>query len=185
MEAGRYRRSPTGRIEDPKFVRGFDPLAHLYKAPPRPSPWRRHFELGRQNPAVWNPSTQRYDGGWMLVAEAKKGCGGPKARSLMIQRDREQIRVYLDRHHPLERWQTRQLTISGTWADRELYLRFLGELSPEENILDRKRRAEVIAARLAQQRENKARREAAAREKARLEEAAAQAKIRARRRPGH
>ena len=161
----------TGRLEEPRFVRGFDPGTHKWKPPPKPSPWRRHFELGRQHP-----------GQWMLVSEAKKG--GPKARTRIIQNDREKIRGFLWRQHPLERWETRCVTVSGTWCDRELYLRYLYTLTPEEHELDLKHRREKQRAHEAKVRENKERRAREARAKAQREEAEAQVKIRARRRPG-
>ena len=57
----------SGLIEEPVFIRGFDPASYKWTAPPKPSPWKRHFELGRANP-----------GKWMKVSEVKKG--GCRAR---------------------------------------------------------------------------------------------------------
>lgn len=179
---GRPRTAESGFLEEPVFVHGFDPGHHVYKPPPYPSPWKRHFDLGRQNPAVWNPATGEYDGGWMLVSRVVKG--GCKARSAAINRDRSSIDSYVNRNWPLERWQLRMVTISGTWCDRELYMRFLGTLTPEEDALDRKRRKEYWEARQGKIIENKAKRAAAAREKAAREELEARVQIRGRRKPG-
>jgi hypothetical protein len=161
----------TGRLEEPEFIRGFDPLAHKWRPPPKPSPWKRHFELGRMHP-----------GQWMKVGEYKKG--GPRARRDLINRDRGTIARYIDRYWPLERWQLRKVTLDGTWCDRELYMRFVGTLTPEEDAIDRQRRAVEYEARMKRAVENKARRAAAARQKAQEEEANARVRIRARRRPG-
>lgn len=160
----------TGRLDEPKFVH-FDPMKRHWRPPPRPSPWKRHFELGRIHP-----------GQWMLVSEIKKG--GPRARQARMQSDRNSIESYVERYWPLERWQLRTVTIAGTWCDKELYMRFLGELTPEEDALDRKQRREDYQARLAKAAENKRRRAQEARDKAALEEAEAQVRIRGRRRPG-
>jgi hypothetical protein len=118
----------------------------------------------------------------MLVSEIKKG--GPRARQARMQSDRNSIQCYVERYWPLERWQLRTVTIAGTWCDKELYMRFLGELTPEEDALDRKQRREDYQARLAKAAENKRRRAQEARDKAALEEAEAQVRIRGRRRPG-
>lgn len=172
----------SGRLEEPKFVRDFDPEKWRWRTPPKPSPWKRHFELGRQNPAIWNPATREYDGGWMLVAEVTKG--GPRARRARMLNDRNQIQSYAKRHWPLERWQLRSIIIEGTWCDRQLYMRFLGELTPEEDALDRKRRREWYDGHVAKVAENKRKRAAEARERAARAELEARAKIRGRRRPG-
>jgi hypothetical protein len=169
----------SGRLEEPRFVRGFDPMAHQWRPPPRPSVWKRHFELGRQNPAVWNPATQQYDGGWMLVSEVKKG--GPRARQARIESDRWSIKQYVDKHWPLERWQLRTVTLVGTWCDKELYMRFLGTLTPEEDALDRKQRREAWEARQVLIGDNRRRRAQEARDKAAREELEARTKIRQRR----
>jgi hypothetical protein len=114
----------------------------------------------------------------MKVAEAKKG--GCKERKRVIGNDRTRIEAYLNKHHPLERWQLRTVTLDGTWCDRELYLRFLGELSPEEDAEDRARRYAAYQDRLGVINDNKARRAQEARDRAREEEAAAKVAIRAR-----
>ena len=173
---------PSGRLEEPVFIRGFDPMQAVYSPPAKPSPWARHFELGREHPAVWNHGTQEYDGGWMLVSRIVKG--GCKARLHRINSDREGINQYVARHWPCERWQLRLVTVAGTWCDRELYMRFLGTLSPEANELDRRQHKERYDAMMALSRERKAERMAAARRQAQQDEAAAQVRIRARRRPG-
>lgn len=161
----------TGRLEEPVFVRGFDPLQARWKAPLKRSPWERHFELGRQHP-----------GQWMKVSEVKKG--GCRERTRAIGRDRASIEAYLERRVPLERWQLRVVTLPDTWCDRELYMRFLGTLTVEEDQRDRAERKARYAARQGLILAKKAERAQAARRKAQEEEAAAQVKIRARRRPG-
>jgi hypothetical protein len=158
----------TGRLAEPKFVHGFDPEKYQWRPPPRPSPWKRHFELGRLHPRQW-----------MLVSEIKKG--GPRARRARINSDRQSILTYADLHWPLERWQVRTVTLAGTWCDKELYMRFLGELTPEEDALDRKQRREDYEAKQAKAAENKRRRAQEAREKAAREELEARTKIRQRR----
>jgi hypothetical protein len=159
------------RIPEPQFVRDFDPEAHTWRRPPRHTVWQRHFELCRAN------SMQ-----WMKVSEAKKG--GCKRRRQDMENDRQTIRWHLDRFYPLERWQLKVVTLDGTWCDRELYIRFLGELTPEQDAADRAVRAETQAARMAQRAINRERREQQARDKALEEQAKAQIKIRARRPPG-
>ena len=161
----------TGRLEEPEFVHGFDPGAYKWKPPPKPSPWRRHFELGRQHP-----------GQWMMVSKIIKG--GCKERTLRIQNDRQTILNYADRNFPLERWQLRVITVQGTWCDRELYMRFLGELTPEEDAQDRAERRARWEAHQGKIKENKARRAQEAREQAARDEIEARAQIRGRRKPG-
>lgn len=163
--------SDTGFIEEPVFARGFDPAANRWSRPPAKSPWARHFELGRQNP-----------GKWMKVAEAKRG--GCRHRLDVIQKDRRRIDVYLMRTVPLERWELRQLTLEGTWCDRELWIRYLHTLTPEEDAEDRRIRRLVWEQRRAVSNANKIRKAQEARDKAREAEAANQVRIRGRRRPG-
>ena len=175
---------PTGRLDEPRFVRnGFDPTRVLRPRPPHTaSPWARHIELARQNPALWNPTTQEYDGGWMLVSEIKKG--GPRARQRAIKNDKSYIMRYVERYWPLERWQTRILTVPETWCDKQLYIRFLGTWTPEEAELERKQRSEKYQRDQLKAVENRRKRAQAAREKAAREELEARVKIRGRRRPG-
>lgn len=178
------RKNPleSSALEEPVFVRGFDPASHQWKPPPRPFRWKRHLELGRQNPARWNPATQQFDGGWMLVAEVKKG--GCKDREQRIETDRDTIQIHLNKFFPLEVWELRRVTVAGTWCDRELYMRYLGTQTLEERELKIKLRRETWELRRAKSAEKKARRAREARQKALEEEAAAQVKIRSRRRPG-
>jgi hypothetical protein len=160
-----------GVLEEPVFVRGFDPAKHFWIPPPPRSPWNRHFELGRQHP-----------GQWMLVAKIDKG--GCKDRARRIESDRMRILNYLQRYLHLENWEVRRVTVSGTWCDRELYMRYLGEWTEEEYQLEMKRRRERYEAKQGLIAANKARRAQEARDKAREDEAAAQVRIRGRRRPG-
>jgi hypothetical protein len=161
----------TGRIDEPKFQRGFNPRAYNWKPPQSTSPWNRHFDLGRAHPRQW-----------MMVGEYKKG--GPKFRRLAIRNDRRSIENYVHRWWPLERWELSQIVLTGTWCDRELYMRFLGELTPEEDALDRKKRRERWDELQVKRAENKVRREAEARAKALEERTKAEVKIRARHKPG-
>jgi hypothetical protein len=164
-------RPESGRLEEPKFVPGFDPVGYKYVRPSKPSPWKRHFELGRAHPNQW-----------MLVSEVKQG--GCRARQIRIQNDRQTIQNYVERHWPLERWQLKTITISDTWCDKELYMRFLGELTPEEDARDRAERRARHEARMGRAVQNKAKRAQEAREQAARDEIAARAQIRGRKRPG-
>lgn len=156
----------------PEFARGFDPAANRsHKRPPSRSPWQRHFELGRQHPSQW-----------IKAAEVKQG--GCKARQEKIARDRERINRFLEKYHRLERWQIRQVTLENTWCDKELWIRYLYTLTPEEDARDRQERKDRRAAVMAQAHENKLLRDQAARDQARKEEAAARVAIRARRKLG-
>lgn len=172
----------TGRLEEPKFIRGFDPMSSHWRPKRGPNLWKRHFELGRQNPARWDAATGEYVGGWMLVSEIRQG--GCKARLAAILRDRAGIERRLERDAPLERWQLRTITVVGTHCDRELYLRYLCTLTPEEDAMDRVARRKRWEAREALRAEKREQRAKAARDTAREEEAAAQVRIRGRRRPG-
>jgi hypothetical protein len=161
----------TGMLPEPVFVRGFDPLNAPKWHHPRPFQWIRHVELGRLN-----------EGQWMLVSQVLKG--GCKERLRRIVSDRQAIHKWLEAHHPLERWQMRTYTVAGTWCDRELYLRYLGEWTPEEKAADVARLKEECRVRMEKGRIRKAAEAEKAREKARQEQAQAQVKIRARRKPG-
>lgn len=153
------------------FARGFDPLQHKWVKPAVRSPWQRHFELGRANP-----------GKWMKVSEVKRG--GCKERQRAIDADRNKIHMWLERNVPLERWTLRQVTLAGTWCDRELWLRYDCELTPEEDREDRARRRLEYEQKQVVSKAKKERRAQEARDKAAEEEAAAQVRIRGRRRPG-
>jgi len=175
---------PSGRLEEPKFVRGdFDPLkisaGGNVRQPPTASVWYRHVELCRQNPARWNPATGKFDGGWALISEIKKG--GPRARRDAIRRDKVNVQEFVKRHWPLEWWESRIITIPETWCDKQLYLRYLGVRTPEEVALEAKVRSERYTAIMAKAVENKARRAAKAREKAARDELANRQLIRNRR----
>ena len=166
---------PDTGVTEPIFARvDVDELHRLtFKRPQRNYrfPWRRHLELGRQQPNQW-----------MLASRVTKG--GCRARAEVIARDRVKISGYVQRNYPLERWQLRQILVPDTYCDRELYMRFLGTLTPEEDALDRKLRRERYDALLAKAAENKAKRALKAREDAAKQERWAQQEIRARRRPG-
>jgi hypothetical protein len=127
------------------------------------------MELGRLHP-----------GQWMLVAKVTKST--PKVSLRAINRDRNQIEGWLERHASLERWELRTITVAGTICDRELYMRYLHTLTPEEDAEDRRQRREASAARMVVVRANRERRAAEARRRAAEDEAAAQVRIRGRRR---
>jgi hypothetical protein len=150
--------------------------APLFKGPPQPRQWRRpvksrwddFFTLGRQHPAGW-PQTGPLanDRGWMVVSKVTRG--GRKATMRAITNDRNQIQNHLNRHFPLERWQLQVATVPDTWCDRELYMRFLGTLTPEQDAADRAERRATYERKIAHAREKKARDALAARLAARAE----------------
>ena len=168
-------KAPDTGYRDPEFTRVDIEALHkqIWKRPQRNFrfPWARHLELGRQNPNQW-----------MLCSRVTKG--GCRARAEVIHKDRTSIEGYLKRHFPCERWQLRQIIVPGTHCDRELYMRYLHTLTPEEDVLDRKRRREIHEQRMAVGAENKRRRDQRARDQAARDELAARQAIRGRRRPG-
>jgi hypothetical protein len=175
----------TGFLAKPEFLRGgLPPIAQYLHEKPKPSRWAAHFELGRQFP-VW-PNGRKPppgyqvdpDRGWMIVSRVTRG--GKATTLKAINYDRWDINRRLDSEFPLERWQTAQRTIPDTWAQRELYLRFLGTLTEEEDALDRKERRERHEARQVLINENRAKKALAARLAARAEMEANQAKGRSR-----
>lgn len=137
----------TARLPKPIFVR--QPPLH-WKPPHKPNPWKEHMELGRLHPA-WpdgrkpGPGWVDLNHGWMLVSSIR--VGGPRATFKIIHSDEQSIYRYAKRDHPLERWQCRIRTLPGTWRDRDLYLRFMGTLTPEEDEADRAERKALYAKR--------------------------------------
>jgi hypothetical protein len=161
----------TGLLPEPQFIR-YDP-GQLPRWRPRPKtfPWTRHFELCRNNPLQW-----------ALIAEYKKG--GCRARQAVLDKDRRRMNQWLKRNFPLERWEIKQVTLAGTHCDRQLFIRYLGFLTPEEDAIDRERRREIYWARRERARERKAVQAIQARRDAEKAQAEAKKKIRDRRRPG-
>lgn len=159
------------QLEEPVFVRGFDPKKSQW-AQPRTTPrWKRHYELLHNNP-----------GQWAKVAEIKKG--GPRATRAAIGNCRGSFLYFIKRDWPLERWEVQVVTVPQTWNQRELWARFIGTLTPEEHerdLADRKARYED---KMRRTRNNKERRAAEARRRAEEAEAEAKLQIRARRKPG-
>jgi hypothetical protein len=47
---------------------------------------------------------------------------------------------------PLEDWRVSGRLVKGTWADRELYVKFLGEMTPEEALKMEKLRDDAYSA---------------------------------------
>lgn len=147
----------TGMLAMPRFVG--PPKPQQWRPPPKPSPWEEHFKLCRQTPGRRDNKV-----GWAIVSEVK---GKGRVESLhTIKRDRERIRLHLERRHPLERWQLQIVTIPDSWADKQLYIRYLGELTPEEDALDRKERRARWEAMMARRDEKRAERALAARAEA-------------------
>jgi len=134
-----------------------------WKAPERPSRWAEHIALGRLHPA-WPEARKPPAGwvepnpprGWMLVSRVTKG--GREATNRAIHNDATQIRNWLVRHAPLERWEIRVRTVPDTWCDRELYLRYLGTLTQAEHKADVAERKAAYAAKQAKIAERKAKR---------------------------
>jgi hypothetical protein len=174
----------TGILAKPIFVRGGLPPVYAYHPPRKPSRWQEHFELGRQFPAWPNghkpPLGYEVDPerGWMLVSRVTRG--GKETTNAAIRRDLRDIRSWLDRNCPLERWQMAVRTVPDTWAQRELFLRFLGTLSEAEDAIDRKERRARWEERERVSKEKKAKRALEARLAARAQEEANRAKGRSR-----
>jgi hypothetical protein len=108
------------------------------------------------------PPTRQIDGslrgGWVLVGEAKRKGEGPKARRREIWNLRKRLERYINVRYPLERYQLSCVPAEGTLADYELYMRYLGTLTPEEDRLDRIKRRQNYEAQMASRRVAKARR---------------------------
>jgi hypothetical protein len=175
----------TGILAKPVFVRGGLPQAHQQKRSlPKPSRWAAHIDLGRQYPAWPNgqkppPGYQvNPDLGWMLVSRVTRG--GKRTTTLAITRDEWEIRRDTERLNPLERWQFARRTVKDTWCERELYMRFLGTLTLEQDVVDRAERKARYERRLEISKEKKAQAALDARNRARAEEEANRAKGRAR-----
>jgi hypothetical protein len=97
--------------------------------------------------------------GWAKIAEYKGGKdGGKVATRNLIRNDEQKIRRHLMLYHPLEWWEFSLRMVPDTWADRELRVRFIGTLTPEEALklkagrqlladreLDKHRRAQAKA----------------------------------------
>lgn len=165
----------TGKLDKPVFIRGGPPAARQgLRALAKPSRWEDHMELGRQYPAWPNarkpPPGYEVDParGWMLISRVTRG--GKKTTMTAITKDRYEIQMWLKRHRPLERWQFSIRTVKDTWAERELFMRFLGILTEEEDTLDRKETRSRWEARQLAIKEKKAKTALEARLKARAEQ---------------
>lgn len=153
----------TGHLETPIF-QGPPPVGRR-RPPKRPTKWDKHFEIGRLHPGA-----RDNDRGWMVVSKATKG--GRAATSRAVINDRNAIITHLERWYPLERWELRVVTVADTWCDRELYMRYLGELTPEQDVADRAERRAAWERKMARSREKKARAALDARLRAQAEQSA-------------
>jgi len=146
----------TGQLAQPIIIRG-NPPPRWY--PPPHTRWQAAINLGLANPAWWDEDNQEWVGGWMLVAQIKHG--GWKERSYRIKLDKGSLHRWLLERRPYEKWQLALGTGEG-WV-RNLYMRFLYVMTPEEYVLDKKRRREIYDNIQARGRELKAERELEAR----------------------
>lgn len=143
------RRRKANTIDDgvtePILIRGEPPKpTGSPGGPPRaPIPWRRHRDLAKQFPPVRDPATGELSGGWVLCAEQGQKGHGPKERTRLIQRDHNRLKSWLEREFPLERWQISKTMKPTDDYVRQLYFRYLGTLTPEEDRADRERRRAV------------------------------------------
>lgn len=137
-------------IPEPKIRRG----EIIHRPPgrtPLPFPWAKHRELAMAIP----PTRQGGDihGGWVLCGEAKRRGDGPKERRRQIWNLKKRLERWLEKRFPLERYQLAVTRAEESEADMELYMRYLGTLTPEEDELDRKRRREAYAAMIQRRRD--------------------------------
>ncbi len=147
-------------IPDPRAFRGEIPKPRFHAGPkPIPFPWKGHREIAMALPPVRDEATGGLRGGWVLCGEAKRKGDGPKTRRRLIWNMKKRLERFIDTRYPLERYQLVVVAAEGTDCDMELYMRFLGTLTPEEDVLDRKRRRENYQAMLAVRRQVKAERE--------------------------
>lgn len=145
----------TGAVE-PRIIRGEIPEAGLQVRKKKRSPWERHVELAREFPARLQPDGT-YAGGWVECAVQMKG--GPRARQRMMGNDRRRLMAYVESRFPRERYQIACRTDPGTWCDLRMFIRFLKELTPEEDRLDRIERHKRYEAMMANRRRVAAERE--------------------------
>lgn len=149
---------PSASIPEPAAHRGEIPNPRPRGGKPGPFPWAKHRELCIALPPVRDQGTGELRGGWVLVGEAKRRGDGPKERRRQIWNLKKRLVGLLDKRFPLERYQIAVTTAEGTDCDMELYMRYVGTLTPEEDELDRKRRREAYDAMMARRAELKAQR---------------------------
>lgn len=150
--------SNAGKITEPKVIRGEPPRAPKAGMRRGPFPWERHREVAMALPPTRIPGTNELRGGWVLCGEAKRRGDGPKTRRKQIISLQRSLKAHLDRRFPLERFQLSVITVEGTDCDVELYMRFLGKLTPEEDAADRARKRANYVRMLERRREVKAER---------------------------
>lgn len=128
-------------IPEPAAHRGEIPSPRKHQGPPLiPFPWAKHRELAKAMPPVAEPGTTKLRGGWVLVGEAKRRGDGPKERRRQIWNLKSRLNRFLDTRWPLERWQITVVIADGTDRDYQCWFRYLGELTPEQDVQDRKER---------------------------------------------
>ena len=106
--------------------------------------------------------------GWMIVSRVTRG--GRQSTRNAIERDKRAISGHLGRHAPLERWELVIRTVPDTWCDRELSMRFLGTLTPDEHVADLAERQALYERRMAAAAEKRAKKALEARLRARAEQ---------------
>jgi hypothetical protein len=109
---------------------------------PLPPSWG--FNKGQRRPTAFEHHLVRlrdHPKAWAKVAEYKaKAMGGTVEAKAGARRGKAQIKGHVDKWYPLERWATRIICVQGTLGDRELWARYLGTLTEDEDRVDREQR---------------------------------------------
>jgi hypothetical protein len=148
-----------GDIPEPRAFRGEIPKPRSHVGAKQVEfPWKGHREIAMALPPARGPGGE-LRGGWVLCGEARRRGDGPKIRRRLIWNMQKRLARFLDLRYPLERYQLAVVAAEGTDCDMQLWMRYLGELTPEEDRLDRKRKRENYEAMMQHRREVKAARE--------------------------
>jgi hypothetical protein len=141
-EFGWNVRVPRGKLTRP--VPGFLPKGGCARLPAAPNAFSDHIEIIRDHPARWDDDREQFVGGWYLIAEYK--TGGRTAQVGAAKRDADMLGRWLKRNVPLELWEIRTRYIPDTWFHRQLWVRFLGVLTPEQYAREKaNHRAQMMA----------------------------------------
>jgi hypothetical protein len=113
------------------------PTSKWLETPTFKEPPPRHAYVPRQNKVfpfeAILETVRKHPGIWAVIAEYKGGKeGGKRTTSNMIRKDHSSVWRWLLKHRPLEHWEVRDSLVEGTYADRELYVKFNGIMTPEE-----------------------------------------------------
>lgn len=146
---------PDGRLAAPRWGRVTDVKRG---APPKPWPWEGIIDTVRRDSL--DMLAQGRQPRTALVAEYKSGkdAGGRKARTNRRNYDAEKLREGLDERYPLERWKVMRRFREDSWYVGEIWVRYEGTLTPEQDREDRVRRRRQVLERQRTARENRERR---------------------------